>query len=196
VLAVVGCAASFPASTSGAAQQVQGSSAAPPPRSVPPVGTLLATLHDPDATSGDSFGLAVARFGLGVGAIAVVGAPGVDASAGAAYIYTKGSSGWPTTPTATLTDPAATSNDYFGWSVAVSGNTALVSSPYTDSNTGAAYIYVRGSSGWPTTPTATLTGAASNDYFGGSVAVVSGGAALVGAGPTDNGVGAAYLFRS
>ena len=46
-----------------------------------------------------------------------------------AYIYVNGGSGWPTTPTVTLADPAATAQDLFGSSVAVSGDTAMVGAP-------------------------------------------------------------------
>ena len=106
------------------------------------------------------------------GTTAVVGADdtGANSSAGAAYIYEKGASGWPTTPTVTLTDPAATAGDEFGFSVAVAvtGTTVIVGAPLTSSSEGAAYIYVKGASGWPTTPTVTLTdpAATADDNFG------------------------------
>jgi hypothetical protein len=87
-----------------------------------PTGTLLATLSDPAATAGDQFGNPVAVSG----ATAVIGAHGTSGYGGVAYIYVKGASGWPTKPTATLSDPAATTGDYFGSSVAVSGETAVV----------------------------------------------------------------------
>ena len=37
------------------------------------------------------------------------------------YSYVKGASGWPTKPTAILSDPKATAGDSFGWGSAVSG---------------------------------------------------------------------------
>jgi hypothetical protein len=52
---------------------------------------------------------------------------------------------------ATLSDPAARANDWFGNSVAVSGITAVVGAPIR--RKGDAYIYVKGDPGWPTTPT-------------------------------------------
>ena len=93
-------------------------------------GTLLASLTDPAATSRDEFGLRSAMVG---GTTAVVGAPNTSSDAGAAYIYEKSASGWPTTPTFTLTDPAATSGDEFGFSVAVAvtGTTVVVGAPVT-----------------------------------------------------------------
>jgi len=63
------------------------------------IGNLLATLHNPATASW--FGLSVAVSGT----TAVIGAPSTNANAGAAYIYVKGASGWPTKPTATLDDP-------------------------------------------------------------------------------------------
>jgi hypothetical protein len=93
-------------------------------------------LNDP-AAANDYFGSSVAVSGKTV----VVGALGTNSGAGAAYIYVKAASGWPTTPTATLNDPAATSDDHFGYSVAVSGKTAVVGAPGTNSFAGTAYIY-------------------------------------------------------
>ena len=129
----------------------------------------------------------------------VVGAQAELSFTGAAYIYVKGGSGWPTSPTTTLSDPAATSGNYFGYSVAVGGNTAVVGAPGLGSDVGTAYIYVNSGSGWPTTPTTTLSDpAATTDDFGLSVAVGN-GTVVVGApstGASVNGiyVGAAYIY--
>ncbi len=152
--------------------------AASSPSTPTPNSALLATLHDPAATVGDYFGVSVAVSGT----TAVIGAHGTKSHAGTAYIYVKGASGWPTTPTRTLQDPAATADDYFGVSVAVSGTTAIIGAEGTKSNQGAAYIYVKGASGWPTKPTTTLSdpAATSGDYFGAPV-VVSGKTAIIGA---------------
>ena len=100
----------------------------------------------------------------------------------------QGASGWPTTPTATLSDPAATTGDNFGYSVAVGNGTVVVGAPYTNSYTGTTYIYVRGASGWPTTPTTTLSdpAATAGDEFGFSVSV-SEGTAVVGGPGTSTG---------
>jgi hypothetical protein len=161
-----------------------------------PLGTLLATLSDPAATAGDQFGNPVAVSGE----TAVIGAHGTSGYGGATYIYVKGASGWPTKPTATLSDPAATADDLFG-EVAVSGKTAAVGAYGANSDAGAAYIYVKGASGWPTKPTAKLSDPAAtvDDEFGSSVAV-SGKTAVVGAPRTtseagaDSEAGAAYIY--
>ncbi len=61
------------------------------------VGKLLATLDDPQALNGSSFGGAVDISG----STAIVGTP-TGRRAGAAYLYVRTPAGWPTKPTATL----------------------------------------------------------------------------------------------
>ena len=101
----------------------------------------------------------------------------------------KGPSGWPTSPTATLADPAATSFDLFGASVALN-DTAVVGA----FNGNAAYIYVKGTGGWPTTPTVSLAdpAATSGDGFGSAVATAK-GTTVVGA-PTTSPGGEVYVY--
>ena len=170
--------------------------------------TPTATLSDPAATVAkarvgssdngslipppcDDFGTSVAVSGT----TAVVGAPGTNGYDGAAYIYMNGGSGWPTTPTAKLKDPNAGEGDGFGYSVALSGTTTLVSAYGANSYDGAAYIYMKGTSGWPKKPTATLDDPAATtyDFFGWSVAM-SNTTAVVGARGTSSGAGAAYIY--
>ena len=75
------------------------------------------------------------------GTAAVVGEFGTSAGAGGAAIDVKGSSGWPATPAATLLDPAAGADDFFGSAVAAWGTTALIGAADTQSGAGAAYVY-------------------------------------------------------
>src|SRR5439155_291403 len=118
--------------------------------------TPIATLHDPAATAVDNFGRSVAVSGN----YAVVGAllDNTGASdAGSAYVYNLASA-TPTTPIATLHDPAATAFDNFGYSVAVSGNYAVVGAWLDNtgaSDAGSAYVYNLASAA-PTTPVASL----------------------------------------
>jgi len=151
-------------------------------------------------------GTPFAQFGYSVATsknVIAVGAPALDGGNGAAYIYVRSSSGWPTTPTATLLDPGLSNQegvDRFGLAVAVSRNSVFVGSPgaaYPQLGTGvgAAYVYVRNSSGWPTTPTVVLSqpGGSAGDGFGGSLAA-TGTTAVVSAAGTDGG-GDAYVFQ-
>lgn len=157
-----------------------------------PARTLLATLADPGDTYFDQFGYSVAISG----STAVVGAPG-STGWGEAYIFEKGPSGWSTTPAVTLQNPDGV--PYFGNAVAVSGSTVVVGaygiSGSGDAPPGAAYIYVKGNDGWPTSPTASLPdpGADNTDGFGWSVAV-AGGEVVVGAPREDGGMGGTYVY--
>jgi hypothetical protein len=144
---------------------------------------LTASIADPTAMQFDNFGQAVALSG----GTLLVGAPGVPA----AYIFKRGSHGWPSAPTTTLADPAASPSPYdFGTALATSGRTILVGSGPLNT----AYIYTKGSQGWPLSPTVTLTDplGVGNDDFGASVAVDD-QTALVGA-DNANSQGAVYTY--
>ncbi len=147
---------------------------------------IRATLQDPGATAEDNFGSAVAVSGV----TAVVGSDVADNLDGVAYVYVKGTTGWPTTPTVILANPSPTPDaSLFGTSVAVAGNTIVVGSY------GNAYVYVNRGSGWPSMPTATLTdptGTASG-YFGYSVAV-SGAILVVGDFGANDFAGTTFIY--
>ncbi|MEZ0485886.1 FG-GAP repeat protein [Fibrella aquatica] len=87
--------------------------------------------------------------------------------------------------------------DYFGSSVFIQGDYAIVGASTHASATGAAYIFVRTGNGWSEQQKITPTDAASLDFFGFSVSL-SGNYAFVGAmGKTINGntgQGAVYVF--
>jgi hypothetical protein len=96
-----------------------------------------------------------------------------------------------------LTASDGTASDDFGYSVALSGGTALVGARFADDNEGAAYVFVRNGTAW--TEQAKLTGAeaVSAAHFGTSVAL-NDDTALVGARSDKVGAnaaqGAAYVF--
>jgi FG-GAP repeat len=102
---------------------------------------------------------------------------------------------------AELTPSVRATNDWFGFSIAVSGNTVVVGD--FDANIeqfGAAYVYVKPASGWTNmTQVAKLTSSDNGQGFGTSVAI-SGNIIVVGAANTSNfanvaaGPGAAYVF--
>lgn len=84
-------------------------------------------------------------------------------SAGAAYVFVKPQNGWTDmTQVAKLTASDGDSQDQFGLSVSISGNTIVVGAPCATVNgnscQGAAYVFVRPLSGWTNmTETAKLT---------------------------------------
>jgi len=167
-------------------------SAAPAvPRGGDPLALLAvqqAELTAPDGAANDLFGDSVALSGD----TALVGAPGKTAGghaeAGAVYVFTRLGKSW--SQQAELTAPDGAASDYFGWSVALSGDTALVGAVGTTVSgqygAGAVYVFTRSGMSW--SEQAELT-AADSDSFGSAVAL-DGNTALVGAA----GSAAAYVF--
>jgi len=166
-------------------------------------GTLVAS----DAGSGDLFGWSVA---LSSGT-ALVGATGVDLpnafKAGAAFVFERdqgGAGAWGQTGKLWAGD--ADGFDLFGYSVALSGDTAVIGAdeddhaPGTFTEEGSAYVFERdlgGAGAWGELAKLTASDAASFDNFGWSVGV-SGGQVVAGAPRNDPAglvdAGAAYLF--
>jgi len=133
----------------------------------------VATLNNPSPAVEDFFGYSVAISGTRV----AVGAYGDDTgapNAGSAYVYDLTSS-TPAVPVATLNNPNAAVDGYFGWSVAIDNVCLVVGAPADDAemiDAGRAYVYDL-TSGTPMVPVATLNnpGPAVEDYFGYSVAI-------------------------
>jgi len=156
-----------------------------------------------DRQAGDCLG-----FSVGIsGDVAVVGdyCDAAGSMDGAAYIYVKPTSGWgpgTMTETAKLDHWATVPWDEFGYSVSISGDTALVGVPWYDGvsqRDGCAYVFEKPSSGWSgtiSTPTAKLTAsdAAYNDNLGHSVSI-DGDYAIVGAPEMHDQTGSAYFFE-
>ena len=134
--------------------------------------------HSTGAVPGRGLTLAQAPAGLPAAVRRTLGLPAVAAAA---------------SQQAKLTAADAAANDSFGWSVAVSGSTAVVGAYGKNSNTGAAYVFTRSGSTWSQRAKLPATGVAAGDYFGYSVAV-SGSTVVVGAPATSPNTGAAYVF--
>jgi hypothetical protein len=158
-----------------------------------------AQLTAADGAAGDSFGYSVAI----AGDSALVGAAyddvGTTTDQGSAYVFTRSGSTWSFQAKLTAGDGAA--NDYFGSSVAIAGETALVGAVLDDvgANTdqGSAYVFVRSGANWTQQAKLTAGDGAVYDEFGCSVAI-AGDTALVGADRDDVGTntdqGSAYVF--
>ena len=119
------------------------------------------------------------------------------ADAGVAHVYDIGS-GTPGTPTHTLAKVAPEAADYFGNSVAVSGNTVLAGAFFDDSGdseSGSSYLFDLGS-GTPLVPSMALNSPVTNsaDHFGTSVAI-SGDRVVVGAPESESGASKAGRIR-
>src|ERR1700730_6566716 len=123
-----------------------------PALQIPPI-TQKAELTASDGQPGSLFGTSVAISGNTV----VVGAQGEDGDQyfvkGAVYVYTKPANGWGNmTQVAKLTPSDSAADYYFGYWVAISGNTIVASS-----STGE-HVFVEPEGGWADmTETAILT---------------------------------------
>jgi hypothetical protein len=146
-----------------------------------------------------SDGEAGANFGISVsisGDKAIVGAY-VDDDNGSAYVFERDGMGdWVEVEKLTASDGA--SSDYFGWSVSVNGDRAIVGAYGDDDNdppeSGSAYVFERDVMGdWVEVEKLTASDAARRDFFGYSVSI-SGDKAIVGA-HGDDFSGSAYIFE-
>jgi hypothetical protein len=145
----------------------------------------VAELRGSDATGYSFFGSSVAISGATV----VIGANN-KTDGGRAYVFTKAATGWK--QTAELKGSDTAKNDGFGWSVAISGTTVVVTAVWHGHGLGAAaYVFTKTANGW--TQVAELKGSDRADEFGFSAAV-SGTTAIVGAVSETNGAGSAYVF--
>ncbi|MGA3025586.1 MAG: BACON domain-containing carbohydrate-binding protein [Bryobacteraceae bacterium] len=155
------------------------------------VWSLQQELTASDGAGGDRFGVSVSVSG----GTAVIGAPFTTVNSnvmqGAAYVFVQRGATWSQQQELTASDGVA--YDEFGWSVSVSGNTAVIGACRKTINAnpvqGAAYVFAPSGGVWTQQQELTASDGAAGDNFGYSVSV-SGDTAVVGA----YGHGAAYVF--
>ncbi|GBF50403.1 fibronectin type III domain protein [Leptospira ryugenii] len=165
--------------------------------------TQQAYIKAPNVDAGDRFGNSVAISGdtIVVGANfeasnqttiingTTASADNSSAQAGAAYVFTRNGSTW--SQQAYLKAPNVGTGDRFGESVAISGDTILVTAPFEDSNqttiingtgasidnsasnAGSAYVFVRSGSTWSQQAYLKASNAGADDLFGRAVAISS-----------------------
>ena len=115
--------------------------------------TETAKLTASDGAAGDRFGISVAVNGDTVVVGAYLGSQNV-AYSGSAYVFTRDSSGvW--RQTAKLAASDGESGDYFGYSVAVDGDTVMVGAWLDDvgsakPDSGSVYVFTKPAGGWTT----------------------------------------------
>jgi len=148
-----------------------------------------------------SDGAAYDRFGFSVsvsGAYAIVGAFRDDDNSGSGYIFYYDGSSWSQQAKLVASDGAA--DDYFGISVSMSGDYAIVGACGDDDNgadSGSAYIFKRSGTSWSEQAKLVGSDGAAGDAFGYSVSV-SGDYAIVGAYRDDDkgsDSGSAHIFK-
>jgi len=166
---------------------------APAPMGSPPTDSVVlsetAKLTASDGAAGDEFGWSVAIAGDTI----VVGATGDDADngqdSGSVYVFTRTGTTWTQQAKLTASDGAA--YDYFGWSVAIAGDTIVVGASLDNENgidSGSAYVFTRTGTTWTEQAKLMASDGDSFDEFGFSVAI-AGDTIAVGAifGDNDNG---------
>ncbi len=159
-----------------------------------------AQLTDHNGQAGDNFGNAVALSGETALVAAYNDDVGSNIDQGSASIFTRSGITW--TKRSTLTANDGRADDHLGWSVALSGTTALVGAPVDDVGTqvdqGSAYIFVQNGNLWGQQARLTAADGLAQHYFGVSVAL-SGYTALVGEYNdlifSNMGQGSAYVFN-
>jgi len=158
----------------------------------------VVTLMNPGSSVQDFYGHAVAISGVKV-AVGAYWDDRLAVDAGTGYVYDL-SSATPAVPTIMRDDPGPSSEDNFGYAVAVSGTRVVVGAWADDrggTNSGSVYVYDLSSSS-PTVPVFTLNNPepAAYDVFGWSVAI-DGPRIVVGAWGNDSGgatSGSAYVY--
>ena len=111
-----------------------------------------------DVVSGDGYGQSIALSGDH----AVIGAPGQNEGAGAAYLFRRDGRVW--TEVAKVTVPAAESN--FGFAVGFEGTHAVVGAPMAAQRKGAAYVYRVGETGFEMVQELSVPGMSGRNQFG------------------------------
>ena len=156
-----------------------------------------AKLVPSDGTGGDDFGVSVSISGD----YAIVGAYGDDdygTNSGSAYIFKREGTTWSQKDKLTASD--AEPADYFGYSVCIDGDYAIVGAYGDDDNgseAGAAYIFKREHEYWVEVAKLLISDGEASDQIGRSVAINNGYAVVGTRYDDENGTnaGAAYLFK-
>jgi hypothetical protein len=145
-----------------------------------------AELKGSDTVAGDWFGDSVAISGTS----AIVGASCHVGKAGRAYVFMKAGAAWKQVDE--LKGPGVAGDD-FGWSVGISGTTAIVGAPYYVGKAGRAYVFTKAAGVWKQTAGLKGSDTVSGNVFG--FVAISGTIAVVGAPLYGNSVGRAYVFE-
>ncbi len=151
-----------------------------------------------DAAAGDRFGWSVSVYN----STAVIGAFYDDdnskTDSGSAYVFEKNSTSGNWTQKQKITASDGVTDNYFGHSVSIYNNTAVIGAFYDDDNSktdsGSAYVFEKNSTSgnWTQKQKLTASDAAEDDRFGRSVSVYN-STAIIGASRDDS--GSAYVFE-
>jgi hypothetical protein len=145
-----------------------------------------ARITAPDGAPSEYFGRSIALDGNTLLAGAYF-----NAVRGSAYVFVRDGVLWTNQAKLTPTDAAY----LFGYTVSLSGDTAVIGAPGTKTNTGSAYVYTRNGTLWTARAALTSPTPKQNGSFAYAVAV-NGVNVFIGAWNENSAKGAAYIFRS
>ncbi len=130
------------------------------------VWSLQQKLFSSDIAAGDLFGRSIALSGDTLIASSYKDDDnGVES--GSVYVFTRSGSTWTQQAKLTASDGAA--DDWFGFTLAYSGNTIVISAPLADasgSQAGAAYVFTGSGSSWTQQAKLVASDGAADDYLG------------------------------
>ncbi len=152
-----------------------------------------------DGSANDYFGDSVAIAGDTVIIGATEDKTGANTQQGSAYVFVTTGTTWTQQQKLTAADGAI--YDFFGFSVAISGNTAVVGTLQNvgaNAQQGSAYVFVRSGTTWTQQQKLLASDGSADASFGGSVAIL-GDRAIIGAFGAATGAnthqGSAYIFN-
>jgi hypothetical protein len=145
-----------------------------------------AEFTSPNPSGADKFGYSVETSG----SLVMVGADGQNVKTGAVYVYADNAGSW--SEQAELLASDGIPGDQFGWSMAISGSSLVVSAVRHNAN-GAIYVFTDVGGIWSQAAELAAADGANNDYFGDKVAT-DGTRIVAGAPGHDSTTGAAYVF--
>ncbi|MCA9280642.1 MAG: hypothetical protein KDA30_01215 [Phycisphaerales bacterium] len=151
-------------------------------------------LTAPGVGSGDRFGFAVATDGF----LIAVGSPddsGLASGSGSVRVFREAGGNW--SSVGVVLAPDGGTEDRFGASVAIDGNTLVIGAPSRgEDDAGAVYVFAWDGASWTHTQTIVAGDSDSGDRFGTSVSI-DGNRLLIGAFADDEGgedAGAGYIY--
>jgi hypothetical protein len=154
--------------------------------SIDPSWVQQAKLTSSNNSGSDRFGERVAIDGdtAVVGAYFYDTSGGVNSPKGAAYVFTRSGSTW--TQRAMIQSNDIAVGDYFGITVAISGNTIIVGAQYEDgssssaTNYGSVYVFTGSGSSWTQQAKLVDPNPSTNDWFGSHSIAISGNTIVLG----------------